>query len=117
METETNHAVEVVKTENAAQKATNQARDQVGSGKRGRFSGKKFVGLIALIILIGFAIWWSWWLFGRDTTHNENQAINKGQFQAVFLTNGQVYFGKLADLNNKYVTMTDIYFLQVQQSN
>jgi hypothetical protein len=114
MEAETNRTVEVVKTENAAQKAMNHTS---GPGRKGRFSSKKLAGLILLVVLVGFAVWWSWWLFGRDTTHNENQAINTGQFQAVFLTNGQVYFGKLADLNNKYVTMTDIYYLQVQQSN
>jgi len=34
-------------------------------------------------------------------------------FQAVFLTNGQVYFGKLSDAEEKYVKMEDIYYLQV----
>jgi hypothetical protein len=49
--------------------------------------------------------------------HTDNSKnINSNEFQALFLTNGQVYFGKLADLNDKYVTLTDIYYLQVQQS-
>ncbi len=39
---------------------------------------------------------------------------NTSAYQAVFLTNGQVYFGKLSDLGNRdYVTLTDIYYLQV----
>lgn len=38
-----------------------------------------------------------------------------GEYQAVFLTNGQVYFGKLADGGDRYIKLTDIYYLQVNQ--
>lgn len=38
-----------------------------------------------------------------------------GDYQAVFLTNGQVYFGKLANTNGQWATLTDIFYLQVQQ--
>lgn len=33
-------------------------------------------------------------------------------YQSVFLTNGQVYFGKLSVFNNEYMQLTDIYYLQ-----
>lgn len=36
-------------------------------------------------------------------------------YQAVFLTNGQVYFGKMSNANGDYVTLTDIFYLQVVQ--
>ena len=36
-------------------------------------------------------------------------------YQAVFLTNGQVYFGNISDIKNDYVTLKDIYYLQVVQ--
>lgn len=36
-------------------------------------------------------------------------------WQAVFLTNGQVYFGKLKDIDENYATLEDIYYLQVQE--
>jgi hypothetical protein len=45
-----------------------------------------------------------------------NAAVKDKQFQAVFLTNGQVYFGKFTSINNQYVVLTDIYYLQVQQA-
>ncbi|OGY50625.1 MAG: hypothetical protein A2951_01920 [Candidatus Buchananbacteria bacterium RIFCSPLOWO2_01_FULL_56_15] len=35
------------------------------------------------------------------------------QWQAVFLTNGQVYFGKISKINNDYIWLHDIYYLQV----
>jgi hypothetical protein len=42
-------------------------------------------------------------------------AVKGKQYQAVFLTNGQVYFGKLTRTDSSYVKLTDIYYLQVQQ--
>lgn len=35
-----------------------------------------------------------------------------GKFQAVFLTNDQVYFGKLKDHDAKYVTLSEVYYLR-----
>lgn len=68
------------------------------------------VAIIAIIVLIGGS-WFAWMkMAGGDT------GIKTGQYQAVFLTNGQVYFGKVSDVNNSYVKLTDIYYLQVQQS-
>ncbi len=37
-------------------------------------------------------------------------------YEAVFLTNGQVYFGKLSHSNDQYVELTSIYYLQVNQA-
>ena len=42
-------------------------------------------------------------------------AVNKNAYQAVFLTNGQVYFGKLHRSSPGYLRLTEIYYLQVQQ--
>ncbi|TAH35452.1 hypothetical protein EYC59_02215 [Candidatus Saccharibacteria bacterium] len=50
------------------------------------------------------------------TATDENKNINTSGYQALFLTNGQVYFGHLSNLDNKFVTITDIYYLQVQQN-
>src|SRR3989344_7818454 len=38
-----------------------------------------------------------------------------GKYQAVFLSNNQVYFGKLYNANSSYPTLRDIYYLQVTQ--
>lgn len=42
--------------------------------------------------------------------------IDTTKYQAVFMTNGQVYFGKLSDVTHTYADLTDVYYLQVQQS-
>src|SRR3990167_8406603 len=36
-------------------------------------------------------------------------------WQAVFLSNGQVYFGHLGDEGSQYATLEEVYYLQVQQ--
>ncbi len=41
--------------------------------------------------------------------------IKEDQYQAVFLSDGQIYFGKLTGIGEEYATLEDIYYLQVQQ--
>jgi hypothetical protein len=62
--------------------------------------------ILAAIVILG-------WLF-RDKLHLAKS--NNMPYKAVFLTNGQVYFGKLSDANDDYVTLKDIYYLQVNQA-
>ena len=64
--------------------------------------------VVVIIILAGG--WFAWSNMGGDA------GVKGGQYQAVFLTNGQVYFGKVSNVNTGYVKLTDIYYLQVQQS-
>lgn len=42
---------------------------------------------------------------------NESQYVDTNKYQAVFLNNGQVYFGKITALNSQYVRLTNIYYL------
>lgn len=40
--------------------------------------------------------------------------LTDSPYQAVFLTNGQVYFGRVANINNQYAKLNEIYYLIVQ---
>ncbi len=86
---------------------------QSGEAMSGRTSKLPWVILVLVVIVIavlGF-------LF-RDKlfTKSQSPATSKNStYQAIFLTNGQVYFGKLSNANGDYVTMKDIYYLQVVQ--
>ncbi|MBP9757442.1 MAG: hypothetical protein KBD06_02470 [Candidatus Pacebacteria bacterium] len=48
-------------------------------------------------------------------------AVPASKWQAVFLTGGQVYFGRLSDVGNGYVSLSNVYYLksanELQQSN
>lgn len=45
----------------------------------------------------------------------ESKLVDSKKYQAVFLNNGQVYFGKITDLNKDYLNIADIYYLRVNQ--
>lgn len=94
-----------------------QGQETRKGNKAPKLRGAKWLyTVVALVVVVAVVGVGSWCLMGKNTSFNENKNINHSGYQAVFLTNGQVYFGKLADLNNKYVTITDIYYLQVQQN-
>ena len=42
---------------------------------------------------------------------DQSKFVESSDYQAVFLTNGQVYFGKLNDVGNDYFKLQDIYYL------
>lgn len=46
---------------------------------------------------------------------DKKSSASKSGWQAVFLSNGQVYFGHLTDQSSQFATLTDIYYLQVDQ--
>ena len=72
----------------------------------------KWILLALLVIIIGIA---AGLVFGSYKFKNQ-QLGSKSEYQAVFLSNGQVYFGKLADDNGNWVTLSDIYYLQTKQN-
>lgn len=64
--------------------------------------------VIAALLVVGGLLWFS--------TRNSNIAIDSSKYQAVFFTNGQVYFGNLSAVNDEYLKLTDIYYLQTQSA-
>lgn len=44
-------------------------------------------------------------------------AVNKDKYQAVFLTSGQVYFGKLDSIGGEYSTLRDVFYIQATESD
>lgn len=67
--------------------------------------------IVVAVVVLGLLGAWMW-----QNSKGAQTQVNTNQYQAIFLTNGQVYFGKLNNVDNRYVTITDIYYLQVQQS-
>lgn len=55
------------------------------------------------------------WLVARGAPSTEAKYVDEGKMQAVFLNGGQVYFGKIQEVNDKYMKMSDIFYLRVNQ--
>lgn len=60
--------------------------------------------IVLAIILGGVGMW--------AQNRQFKQTIPQDTYQAVFLTSGQVYFGKLSPLNRQYMKLDDVYYLQ-----
>lgn len=65
----------------------------------------------ATVLLLSIAV-----LFYTGRTH-EGEIVDGTKKQAVFLTNGQVYFGQIKTINTQYLDLQDIYYLNSQSSS
>lgn len=81
--------------------------------KDNKKSSKRFLPFIIGAIIVLLAIF-GWMAFSNS--RNSATAIDGGKYQAVFFTNGQVYFGKLKPLNDENMQLTDIYYLQTKST-
>jgi hypothetical protein len=68
------------------------------------------IGVVALLIVV-LAVWY----FAGSKNGKVLGASTSSTYQAVFLSNGQVYFGKLSDKGD-WIELSDIYYLQVTQN-
>lgn len=77
-------------------------------------SQKKFILALAGVLVAVLVIVLSGWLLYRSSTA---ATIDNGKYQAVFFTNGQVYFGKLKQVNANYFKLTDVFYIQAQEAD
>ena len=77
-------------------------------------SQKKFILVLAGVLVAILVIVLSGWLLYRSSTA---ATIDNGKYQAVFFTNGQVYFGKLKQVNANYFKLTDVFYIQAQEAD
>ena len=101
-------------TKQPAQKAPQESFSEVASAtaKKPGIVGKLLV--ISLIVVsiavtafVGMAIF--------NDTSTEADLVKTDQYQAVFLSDGQIYFGKIKDVQAEFLVLEDIYYLQVEQ--
>lgn len=84
------------------------ARPPKKSGKWGLI-----VAIIGAIILLGLALW-TFWLQPAGSISGK---IDGSKHQAVFFSNGQVYFGKLKVENGSYYSLSDVFYIQNDSSS
>ncbi|PIT89558.1 hypothetical protein COU23_03265 [Candidatus Kuenenbacteria bacterium CG10_big_fil_rev_8_21_14_0_10_36_11] len=74
------------------------------------------VVVLALLYVVSLKTNWNVLDLSKASIAPGTEPIKASDWQAVFLTNGQVYFGKLDGTTDAYPTLEDIYYLQVQQA-
>jgi hypothetical protein len=65
---------------------------------------------VAAVVFLAAVFVTQWWDFTLP-------AFGRGHYQAVFLTNGQTYFGRYYDRIGAYAKIEDVYYLQQTANN
>jgi hypothetical protein len=63
---------------------------------------------VALVVFVGALLATQWWDFTLPS-------VGRSEYQAVFLANGQTYFGRYYDRIGAYAKIEDVYYLQQTQ--
>jgi hypothetical protein len=71
-----------------------------------------YLGLLLSITVVIVGVLLALFFFEGD---REDKYIDTSKHQAIFLNNGQVYFGNISDLNKDFLTLSNIYYLRVNQ--
>ena len=67
-------------------------------------SKKLWLAVVILVLALLLTLWWAGYL-----------ALGASKYQAVFLSNNQVYFGRLSSPKADYPVLRDIFYLQATQ--
>lgn len=84
---------------------------QAGGGqnkKRKKFGLKRAMMSVLVVIVVSIAVFFGLMMYRS----NVSSTINSSEYQAVFFTNGQVYFGKLKVVNDRYMKLSDVFYIQ-----
>jgi hypothetical protein len=94
--------------------ATHRSAEPAATAKRKSVKpSPRQMGITALVVALAAILLFAGWFFYRSST---GANIDGNKFQAVFFTNGQVYFGKLQTLNGGYMKLTDVFYLQAKST-
>lgn len=101
----------VKRSQNSGQQAPASSPISAVRNRRPKHAVKAIVLVVVLLVVLVGGFFAKQSLMGNEFAGQ----INKDKYQAVFLTNGQVYFGKIDKISGSGYTLKNIYYLQVQQ--
>lgn len=89
-----------------------------GHGRKNSTSSMSYMFLVlaaSLAILLSAVALFA--AYNNSGGNGESKYLNSKEYQAVFLNNGQVYFGKVQTLNSKVVVIDDVFYIEAQNSS
>lgn len=72
--------------------------------KGGALKTMAIILIIAVVAVAGYLVF-------SKTGKSSAKVVDSTKYQAVFLTNGQVYFGKVSNENSSYVSLAEVHYL------
>ena len=67
---------------------------------------------LLLIVVLGLKIYWL-----AVKSGEEEKRIDPTTYQAVFLADEQIYFGKLKDIDSSYPVLEDVYYIMLENND
>lgn len=101
--------------QNAGQGHGNDKQKKWGFGGANLPTWLRLANVILLFSITVLAV--SIVLLFRNNNPNEGKFVSSAHYQAVFLNNGQVYFGKIQSISNQYVDLQGIFYLNSSSSS
>lgn len=83
---------------------------QVNGGR----SIKSVINSLVLVIVVVFVAWLAFTIVNKNS-NNSFLSPNPDLYQAVFLANGEVYFGHITEKSEEALILEDIYYIKVTQ--
>ncbi|MEK7217502.1 MAG: hypothetical protein AAB374_01790 [Patescibacteria group bacterium] len=74
------------------------------------------ISVMVLTVAIGVISVLSLTSFLKYTRYDKQDFIDSDAYQAVFLTNDQIYFGRLKNISSDYLILSDVYYVKVNES-
>jgi len=73
------------------------------------------VSLVVLVVLVGVVVALLAIKFQKYDDYDKRDFIDSSSYQAVFLTNDQIYFGHLKNINFNYLILSDVHYVKVNE--
>src|SRR3990167_515518 len=74
------------------------------------------VSIVVLVVMVGIINGLFLAKFLKYDSYDERDFIDPTVYQAVFLTNDQIYFGLLKNVSNDYLILSDVYYVKVNEN-
>jgi hypothetical protein len=95
----------------------NLTKNRGNNNRRGDKGKWARAGIVVLAVAVAALIIGIICITVGGNQKSEDSYVDTGKLQAVFLNTGQVYFGNIKSLNDKYYVLTNIYYLQTASSS
>ena len=70
-------------------------------------------GIVFAIIISAVVVAITGWIIFTSTRSTSlGAAVDSSKFQAVFLVGGQIYFGKLEEVNSQYLKLSNVFYIK-----